>query len=82
MNETGQYNCSCGAVGDLNSLIDHAREKFEMPEDTTDHVIAGVDEPAVITEARVEWQRTIEVRQQLEQVVGATVAEIRRALAG
>lgn len=81
MNTLEQYHCTCGAVGDRNDLIGHAIEKFELAEDTTDHVLIGLEEPASVTEARARWQRLVEVQAQLEQVVGASIEEIRRALA-
>lgn len=80
MSELEQFSCSCGAVGDRQDLIGHALEKFEMPEDTTDHVLSGIEETSEIAEARARWQRVIEVQRQLEEAVGATIAEIRRAL--
>lgn len=83
MNATDdQVRCSCGAVGDLNDLIGHALEKFQLAEDSTDHTLIGVEEPAVVTAAREQWQRIVEVQQQLEQTVGASLSEIRRALLG
>lgn len=82
MVQPNQFTCSCGALGDLSELVGHAVEKFSMPENTVDHVIAGATEPTPVTEARQQWQRIVEVRQQLEQTIGATVEEIRRALAG
>lgn len=82
MSSLEQYNCSCGAVGDRNDLIGHVLEKFEMPEDTTDHVLIGVEETATITEARARWQRNNEIQQQMEDTFSASIAEIRRALFG
>lgn len=83
MNEDAVYNCSCGAAGDLGELTEHILEKFKAAEDNQDHAIVDIEqESTTITEARAAWQTRTEIQVKLTELLGASMSEIRDAIAG
>ena len=78
-----QYQCTCGAMSDLNDITDHVVAKLSDPDDVIDHAIVGeLPESDVITAARARKARRAWVRDQVQTVLGMSTAELAEALRG